>query len=105
MAQKTNLVASFANGLVNCSVVYNDATLKITSSVIVNNSDFPAHLDALLNPPINGFSIVGVDCPAHSTVTPNFPNNVVSYTSVTDPDTGQVSLNLVGVVVTARWPA
>ena len=105
MALIFNNVASFANGLVVASVQFNDGNLNITKARIVNNSAFPAHLDALLDPPINGFSIVGVDCPANSTVSPNFPNNTIKYTSVVDPDTGVASLVLVGVVITARWPA
>ncbi len=100
MAQVFNRIATFSNGLVIGEVKFNDQNLGILSSRITNNSDFPAHLDAVLDPPINGTSTSSADCPAHQTVEQNFPNNVLKYTRDADGN-----LSLVGISLFCRWPA
>jgi len=103
MAQQTSDIASFANGLVVTQIDWNDANGQITRGRVINNSTFPAHMEVLLNPPVNGFSVVGVDCPANQTVVSNLPNNTVKMTEVTED--GVTEWKLLGIELHARWPA
>ena len=105
MAVRTQEIGSFAGGLVIAQIDFNDANGNITKARIINNSTSAAHFDALLNPPVNGFSSVGMDGPANATTVNNLPSNTVSMVKGTDPDTGAVNFTLVGVSLFCRWPA
>ena len=105
MATVTQEIGSFAGGLVIAQIDFNNANGNITKARIINNSDSPAHFDAILDPPINGFSSVGMDGPAHQTTVNNLPANTVAMVKGTDPDSGAVNFTLVGVSLFCRWPA
>lgn len=105
MAIKTNEIGSFAGGLVKALVDWNDANGSMTKGRVVNNSASPAHMEAALNPPINGWSLVALEAPANATTEVNFPNNTVKFAQVTDPDTGVKSWDLIGVSLFCRWPS
>ncbi len=99
----TREIASFAGGSVVAQIDYNDANGNVLRARVINNSDQAAHMEAQLSPPVNGFSVVAVDAPAHQTVAPNFPNNVVKLTQ--EVQDGVSVWTLVGVSLFCRWPA
>jgi len=103
MAQVTQSIGSAGNGIVRAEIDWNDANGQITRGRIINNSSEPAHMEAVLNPPINGWSIVGLDAPAGQTTTQNLPNNTVKMTQVTED--GITEWRLIGVRLHLRWPA
>ncbi len=103
MATITREIGQFAGGLVIAQIDFNDANGNVTRARVINNSDLPAHMEAVLDPPINGFSLVAVEAPAHQTTAPNFPNNTVKLTQVTED--GETDWSLIGVSLFCRWPA
>lgn len=103
MAQITRELGSFAGGLVIAQVDFNDANGNLLRARIINNSSSPAHFEALLDPPVNGFSTVGMDGPANVTTVNNLPNNTVRMTEVTED--GETDWSLIGVSLGCRWPA
>lgn len=105
MAQVTSQIGSFANNLVVVEIDWNDANGSIIRARIINSSAFPAHMEAVLDPPINGFTVVGTDGPANQTTVNNLPNNTVKMTKVIDPDDGSTGWSLIGVSLFCRWPA
>jgi len=105
MAQRTNVIGGFANGLVRAEIDWNDANGQMIRYKVVNASDYPANMYALLDPPIDGYSRVDLLCPAHQEVEKNLPTNKVKYTKVIDPDDGSVSWSLIGISIFCRWPA
>jgi hypothetical protein len=100
MAQQTSQIASFADGLVRAEIDWNDANGQITRGRVINNSAFPAHMEALLNPPVNGWSAVELPAPANVTTGQNFPNNTVKMTLVTED--GVTEWKLIGVTLHLR---
>jgi hypothetical protein len=102
-APRTDTFASFANGLVRAEIDWNDSNGQITKGRCVNNSDFTARIIITLNPPVNGFSVVEFDCPAHQTFEQNTPNNTVKMTQVLE--CGELEWKLIGITIGARWPA
>jgi len=104
MAQRTNEVASFADGLVRAEVDWNDGNGNMTRFRVYNDSDFPAFMYARLNPPINGYSEIGVDSPAHQMIQNVLPANTAKYTKVVDPDDGSVGWSLIGISIFCRFP-
>lgn len=90
---------------VTAQIDFNDANGSVARSRIINNTTQPAYVEAILDPPVSGFSVVGATGPAGTTTEQNFPNNVVKLTKVTDPDTGEVSWSLPGIELHCRWPA
>lgn len=103
MAQITEDIGSFANGLVTAQIVWNNANGAISKGVVVNNSPSPAFMTVELNPPVNGWSIVGLAAPANITTEQNFPNNTVKKIQVTED--GITEWKLFGVSLFCRWPA
>ena len=72
---------------------------------IYNDSDFPAFMYALLDPPINGYSEIGVDSPGHQMIENTLPGKTATYTKVIDPDDGSISWSLIGISIFCQWPA
>jgi len=105
MAQMTSQVASFADGLVRAEIDWNDANGNMTRFRVINDSDFSAYLYANLNPPINGWSTVGLDSPPHQMIQNALPANTVKYTKVIDPDDGSEGWSLIGIAIFCRFPA
>ena len=105
MAQATNQVSSFANGLVRAEVDWNDGNGNMSRFRIYNDSDFPAFMYAKLDPPIGGYSEIGVTSPAHQMIENSLPGNTAKYTKVTDPDDGSVGWSMIGISIFCRWPA
>ena len=105
MAQRINQVASFANGLVRAEVDWNDGNGNMSRFRVYNDSDFAAFMYAKLDPPINGYSEIGVDAPAKQMFQNVLPSNTAKYTKVIDPDDGSVSWSLIGISIFCRWPA
>src|SRR5574341_488552 len=105
MAQRTRQVAAFADNLVRAEVDWNDANGSMNRFRVYNDSDSPAYMYAVLNPPINGWSQVGLDSPAHQIVENNLPSNTAKFTKVIDPDDGSVGWSLIGISIFCRWPA
>lgn len=105
MPIEPNRVASFADGLVRAEVDWNTANGKILRGRVYNESDHPAYLYCELDPPISGWDVVGMTAPPQATTPADFPANVVSYTKVVDPDTGEEDWSLIGVSIFCRWPA
>ncbi len=103
MAQVTSQIASASNGLVRAEVDWNDANGQITKGRLINGSTNWAKLRAFLNPPINGFSEISVDCGPGQTVTSNLPNNTVKFTNSTDPD--DPGWKLIGVNLGMQYPS
>lgn len=103
MPQRTNVIASFANGLIKAEIDFNDANGSILRGRVINDSDDPAYLYCKLNPPISGYSLVGVDAPPHQTTEVNWPNNVIKYTWQ-EKDDGTANWVLIGVSIFCRWP-
>ncbi len=90
MAIAQKQVASFANGSVRAEVDWNTANGKILRGRVYNESDEAAYMYCKLDPPVGGWDTVGLTAPAHTTTPADFPNNVVSYTKITDPATGDI---------------
>lgn len=103
MAVVTIGIASFAGGLVTAQVDFNDANGNMVRARIINNSASPAHFDAVLDPPVNGWSLVGMDAPANQTTVQTLPNNTIKMTEVTED--GETNWSLIGVSLFCRWPA
>lgn len=103
MAQRTNQVAAFANGAVRAEVDWNDANGSMTRFRVFNDSDQPAYLYALLNPPVNGYSEVSLTAPPHQTTQNNLPSNTVKYTK--EIEDGVEGWKLYGVRIFCRFPA
>jgi hypothetical protein len=102
-APRTDTIAAFANGLVRVEIDWNDSNGQITKGRCVNNSDFAAKIIITLSPPVNGFSLIEADCPAHQTFEQNTPNNTVKMTQVLE--CGELEWKLIGITLGARWPA
>ncbi len=105
MAQRTNQVASFADGLVRAEVDWNDGNGNMTRFRVYNDSDQSAYMYAKLNPPINGWSEIGVTSPSHQRIQNNLPANTAKYTEVIDPDTQEENWSLIGISIFCRFPA
>jgi len=105
MAQVTNQVATFANGLVRAEVDWQNANGNMLRFRIYNDSDFPAFMYAKLDPPIGGYSEIGVTSPARQMIENTLPANTAKYTKVIDPDDGSVGWSLIGISIFCRWPA
>ena len=103
MAIITREIGNFAGGLVIAQIDFNDANGNITRARIINNSSSLAHFDAVLDPPVNGWSTIGMDGPANQTTVNNLPNNTVKMTEVTE--NGETDWSLIGVSLFCRWPA
>jgi hypothetical protein len=109
MPQATNVVASFENGLVRAEVDFNSQTGVILRGRVINGGDQPAYMYVKLDPPIQGYSVVGVDAPAGQTTEVNWPNNVVRYTEEEYDDDGDgepdgVRWALKGISIFCRYP-
>jgi hypothetical protein len=105
MAIVTNVVASAMGGLVRAELDWNNSNGSISKFRVINNTAEPAYMYANLNPPVNGFSTVGVTALPQQTTEQALPNNTVKYTRVTDPDDGSIGWSLPGVVIGCRYPA
>jgi len=107
MAQVTQPIGSFANGLVVAEIDWNDANGQITRGRVINNSLFAARMAALLNPPINGWSEVVMIAPGKLmegapavTTAQNLPSNTVKMTKVLED--GVEQWKLLGVTLHLR---
>ena len=103
MAIVTREIGIFAGGLVIAQVDFNDANGNMTKARIINNSASPAEFTAILDPPVNGFSSVGMTGLANATTVNNLPNNTIKLTQVTED--GETDWSLIGVSLFCRWPA
>lgn len=103
MAQVTRAIATFQDGQVIAQIDWNDANGQITRGRVINNTSQAAHMEAVLNPPVNGWSVVGLDAPTNQTTEQNLPNNTVKMTQVTED--GVTEWKLIGVSLFCRWPA
>ena len=100
MAQETMTIGNFAGGLVLAQIDFNNANGNINKARVINNSASPAHFEAVLAPPVNGWSTIGMDAPANATTENNLPNNTVKFTKDADGN-----WSLPGVSLFCRWPA
>jgi hypothetical protein len=103
MAQITEDIGSFANGLVTAQIDWNNANGAILRGRVINNSASPALMRVELNPPVNGWSSVELPAPANATTVQTLPNNTVKKTEVTED--GITEWKLLGVSLFCRWPA
>lgn len=104
MAQVTQTIGSFSvtSGTVRAEIDWNDANGQITRGRVINDSLDGARMEAHLNPPVNGWSIVGIDAPGKASAgavavvtAQNLPNNTVKMTEVTED--GVTEWKLIGV--------
>jgi len=103
MAQVTENIGSFADGLVVAQIDWNDANGSIIRGRIINNSPSPALMRVELNPPVNGFSSVELPALANVTTVQTLPNNTVKKTQVVED--GVTVWKLLGVSLFCQWPS
>ena len=103
MATITNIIASFAGGLVQVELDYNDANRRMARGRIINDSAEPAWFRITkVSPPVDFSFTVN----AGESVERNLPAGLV-YRWIDDPDdlTLGTGLSLGDIVIQSRWPA